>query len=71
MADLNPTPTGGRTWTPDVPLPDGGVRITVRRCCNGCGRELGDVTSAELGNAVVGLPLPDVRAECGCEVPNV
>jgi hypothetical protein len=40
--------------------------IHVKRCCNGCGREIGDVTEAEMDAAVTGMPLPDVRDECGC-----
>ncbi len=42
------------------------MRITVQRCCNGCGRSLGDATDDELNAAVAGAPLPDVRDECGC-----
>lgn len=55
-----------RPWTPDESLPDGVTRIHVKRCCNGCGRILGDVTEAEIDAAVTGAPLPDVTAECGC-----
>ena len=40
--------------------------ITVKRCCNGCQREIGDVTDAEMDAAVSGAALPDVREECGC-----
>lgn len=69
MAELTlpPAPTGGRTWTPDEVRPGGGRTIHMKRCCNGCGRELGDPTEHELDRAVVGLPLPDVTAECGCQ----
>ena len=42
------------------------TRFTVKRCCNGCSRDLGDATEHELDCAVDGLPLPDVREECGC-----
>lgn len=59
-------PTPGRIWTDSVDLPGGSRQITVKRCCNGCGRELGDVLDAELDAAVRGLRLPDVTAECGC-----
>jgi hypothetical protein len=55
-----------RPWTPEEQLPDGGRRITMKRACNGCGRRLGDVTSAEMDAAIEGRPLPDVRDECGC-----
>lgn len=53
-----------RRRTPDVPKPGGGVIIAVRRCCNGCGQPIGDVTEDEIDAAVGGLPLPDVRHEC-------
>lgn len=55
-----------RPWTPDEHLPGGGKRIHVKRCCNSCGRVLGDVTEAEIEAGVAGRPLPDVTAECGC-----
>lgn len=58
--------TGQRPSTPDETLPDGSRRCRVKRCCNGCGRVLGDVTEAEIDAAVAGIPLPDVRDECGC-----
>lgn len=41
-----------------------GQIIHMRRCCNGCGRALGDVTEYEMHYAGPGLP--DVRGECGC-----
>lgn len=62
---LNTIPAG-RIWTDDANLPDGGIRLTVKRCCNGCGRQLGDVHQNELDVAITGLPLPDVTTECGC-----
>lgn len=55
-----------RKSTPDEVLPNGGKRITVQRCCNGCGRPIGDVTDEEMEAAILGLPLPDVRNECFC-----
>lgn len=55
-----------RASTPPVDLASGGQRFTVKRCCNGCQRELGDVTPAEMNAAIAGTPLPDVRQECGC-----
>ncbi|MFJ5217198.1 DUF4326 domain-containing protein [Streptomyces sp. NPDC088354] len=56
----NPRPT-----TPDEPHPEGGTRFTVKRCCNGCGEVLGDVTAWEMHLAVHwSVPLPDVRDEC-------
>jgi hypothetical protein len=55
-----------RPNTPDVPLPDGGTRVTVKRSCNGCGRSLGDASGVELDAAMSGAPLADVRDECGC-----
>lgn len=55
-----------RTPARTVTLPDGTVRTTkiVQRACNGCGQLLGDVTDAEMEDAVAGAPLSDVRAEC-------
>lgn len=58
-------PTPGRVWTDPVKRPEGGTRLRVKRCCNGCGRELGDAHEVELEAAVAGRPLPDVRDECG------
>lgn len=55
---------GRRMTTPDVTLPEGGKRIHVKRCCNGCGEQIGDVTMAEINCAMDGTPLADVRAEC-------
>jgi len=55
-----------RPNTPDKALPGGGRRIAVKRCCNGCGRTLGDITNEEMVAAISGSGLPDVRAECGC-----
>lgn len=57
---------GGRPWTPDHVRADGTTVVTMKRCCNGCGRELGDVTLGELQAAIAGLAMPDVRGECGC-----
>lgn len=64
LPDTVPTP--GRTWTDPMKV-DGGKQLTVKRCCNGCGRSLGDATEAELDAAYAGHPLPGVTAECGCE----
>lgn len=36
----------------------------VHRRCNGCERDLGDLTAWEVRAAHYGLPLPDVRDEC-------
>lgn len=58
-----------RPTTPDRKNPDGTTTITVQRACNGCGRTLGDATTVELDCAYMGLPLPDVTAECGCTQP--
>ncbi|AEI11842.1 hypothetical protein Celgi_1323 [Cellulomonas gilvus ATCC 13127] len=55
-----------RPSTPPQRTAEGGRRLTVQRVCNGCGRALGDATTAELEAAVSGAPLPDVRVECGC-----
>lgn len=44
-----------------------GSRVKVHRCCDGCNRDLGDATPAELEAAVAGQPLPSVIDECGCQ----
>ena len=54
-----------RPSTDVMQLHDGSRRVTVKRCCNGCGRELGDATEAELERAMRGAILLDVRDECG------
>lgn len=69
---LDPMP---RTNTPDVitakPGPNGTIRRTrkvrVKRCCDGCGEVIGDVTDDELEAAVTGRNLPSVIAEHGCQ----
>ena len=55
-----------RPWTPDYVDTDGVTHMTMRRCCNGCGREIGDATIEELQACVTGVQMPDVRDECGC-----
>ena len=55
-----------RPNTPPQKNDDGSTTYTVHRCCNGCGRNLGDATNFELDLAVLGAALPDVREECGC-----
>jgi hypothetical protein len=57
-------PAAPRTNTPDRRNDDGSTTITMKRACNGCAVELGDVTDAEVNRAVAGLPLLDARAEC-------
>ena len=59
-------PNEPRPSTPPEDLDSGGQRLTVKRCCNGCNREIGDVTDAEMDAAITGAELPDVRVECGC-----
>ena len=53
--------TAGRPWTEDEPIPGGGKRITVKRCCNGCGAALGDVQDHDISSSG---HLTDVRSEC-------
>jgi len=53
-----------RRKTPETRDADGWCRITVQRCCNGCGEQIGDVTMIEMELAIAGEPLPDVRPEC-------
>lgn len=53
-----------RPSTPDRVNGDGSTTIKLKRCCNGCGQYLGDVSDQEMARAINGLPLPDVRREC-------
>lgn len=63
LAGVGPT----RPWTDDLLNCTGEWCDSVtKRCCNGCGRKLGDVTDAEIQAGIDGQPLPDVRRECGC-----
>jgi hypothetical protein len=55
-----------RPWTPDTVNEDGSKSLRVKRCCDGCGRPLGDVSGDELEAAIAGAPLPSVVDECGC-----
>ncbi|GAB4677627.1 hypothetical protein [Mycobacterium timonense] len=60
-----PTPVGRmRSRTPVRVNADGSRTMTVQRCCNGCGFEIGDVTESEIDAAIAGAPLADVRDEC-------
>lgn len=56
--------TTARTHTPDRTNLDGSTTIKLKRACNGCGHQLGDVTDQEMARGINGLPLPDVRKEC-------
>jgi hypothetical protein len=57
-----------RTFTPIQTNPDLSRRMTLQRCCNGCGRVLGDLNDSELQAIDYRSPafgvLPDVRGEC-------
>lgn len=53
-----------RTNTPDRINADGSKTITMKRCCNGCGEYVGDITDEEFNASLFGRPLPDVRREC-------
>lgn len=56
-----PTTATDRPWTPHTNNPDGSTTLHMKRCCNGCGDELGDVIDRDIdahGN------LTDVRGEC-------
>jgi hypothetical protein len=55
-----------RPFTEAKALAAGGKQMHVKRICNGCGNNLGDVRPDEIDAAVAGEPLPDVRLECGC-----
>ncbi len=57
-----------RPWTEDERHVDADGRacttVTLKRCCNGCGERLDDVTDEEYEAGAAGRPLPDVRGEC-------
>ncbi|MFI1535500.1 hypothetical protein [Streptomyces anandii] len=53
-----------RPCTPDRTNADGSTTIKMKRACNGCGQQIGDVTDQEMARGINGLPLPDVRREC-------
>jgi len=55
-----------RPSTPPETTATGSRRLTVKRACDRCDRELGDATKEELETAMLGAPLPSVVAECGC-----
>lgn len=59
--------TLGRPWTLDATA-DGVTRLVTKRCCDGCGRPLGDASIAELEACIAGVPMVSVVAECGCQV---
>lgn len=67
---VEPAITSDRPWTPPHTGNDGARVVTVKRCCNGCSTEFGDVTAAELDAAIAGRPLPDVRDECPTCAPR-
>lgn len=56
-----------RPNTPDRKNPDGSTTMRVKRLCNGCREPVGDATEEEMDAAVMGLPLPDVHEEHGCQ----
>jgi hypothetical protein len=58
-----------RTKTPIVENANGSRILTVQRCCNGCYREIGDVTEDEINASICVWPLPDVRDECAWCAP--
>lgn len=62
ITDLTGVPAG-RSWTPPLPT-SAGTKCTVKRACNGCGTQIGDVHMSEIEAAMGGEPLPDVRSEC-------
>jgi hypothetical protein len=55
-----------RPYTPHEKTADGRTILHVHRCCENCGREIGDANAAELKAAMDGAPLPPVAEECGC-----
>lgn len=55
-----------RPYTPPLLNGTGGTRLTVKRSCSNCFRDLGDANDEELAAAVVSEALPDTTDECGC-----
>lgn len=57
-----------RPWTPNERITrEDGTQVTsmhIKRVCNGCGAQLGDMTDNEMAAAMGGRRLPDVRDEC-------
>lgn len=73
MPDPTPARIGDpRRHTPDMTTvhPNGiaSTRVTLKRCCNGCGAELGDADSRDL---TWGGELTDVTSECPICTPNL
>lgn len=65
VAELGDPFPGRRPWTPDERDEETGTTtLVMKRACNGCHFPIGDVTDEEIGRAVDGLPLLDVRGEC-------
>lgn len=64
--DLAGNAQDSRPNTRNTTNTDGSTHMVVKRCCNGCGREIGDADVADLSAAISGAELPDVRTECGC-----
>jgi hypothetical protein len=55
-----------RPWTADVVNADGSRTIKVKRACDGCGHDVGDVTPLEMQYAMTTLDMPSVVDEHGC-----
>lgn len=62
---------GRRMSTPDVTDGNGRTVVKVKRCCNGCGEQIGDVTYDEIRAAMDGQPQSDVRSECPRCTPEI
>jgi hypothetical protein len=60
-----------RPNTPPERIETGGQRITVKRSCERCGRDVGDATADELDAAIEGRPLPNVVDECRCLTASI
>lgn len=56
-----------RTVTPPRRNANGSTTYVTQRCCDGCGRELGDVYLAEIDQYMTTGRLPSVVDECGCQ----
>lgn len=65
-----------RPWTervqhePDAEHDTAYTTFVVKRACNGCDTQLGDINDAEVACAMAGLAAPDVRHECRICAPT-
>lgn len=69
LADTITARPGLRPWTPNRRTSTTGKTIAVKRCCNGCGIQLGDLVEHDfIGDST---QLTDVRLECPVCLPAI